>query len=137
MSGKFLTEYAAFNEVDPKATRLIHDESSQYAAAKLHMESHLRITPPTDENLYLGHRGAMDDVPFQRVPVLQALAQPRPRILIADGTGLGKTLEAGMVMAELIQAGQGQAHPGGHAQEYADAIPKGNVDTVYDSAHSA
>lgn len=105
---KFLTEYAAFNEVDPKATRLIHDESSQYAAAKLHMESHLRITPPTDENLYLGHRGAMDDVPFQRVPVLQALAQPRPRILIADGTGLGKTLEAGMVMAELIRRGRGK-----------------------------
>ncbi|MDE2732559.1 MAG: DEAD/DEAH box helicase [Bacteroidota bacterium] len=105
---KFTTEYAEFNEVDPTATQLIHDESSEYAAAKLHLESHLRITPPTDRNLYVANRGAMDDVAFQRVPVLQALDQPRPRILIADGTGLGKTLEAGMLMSELIRRGRGK-----------------------------
>lgn len=105
---QFLTEYATFEEVDPKRTQLIHDSSRGYEAAKLHLESHLRITPPTDQDLYIGNRGAMDDVNYQRVPVLQALDQLRPRILIADGTGLGKTLEAGMLMVELIRRGRGK-----------------------------
>ena len=86
---------------------MIHDGSQGYEATRLHLESHLRITPPTDRNLYIGNRAAMDDVNYQRIPVLQALDQPRPRILIADGTGLGKTLEAGILMAELIRRGRG------------------------------
>ena len=105
---KFLTELDAFTEVDPKQVILKHDESAGYAAAKLHIECLLRTTPPTDEFLYLGHRGAMDDVPYQRLPALLALEQPRPRILIADGTGLGKTLEAGILIAELMRRGRGR-----------------------------
>ena len=105
---QFLTEYTPFTEVNPKKTQLKLDKSSGYAAAKLHIESHLRMTPPTDDRLYLGNRGAMDDVPYQRVPALMALEQPKPRILIADGTGLGKTLEAGILMAELIRRGRGR-----------------------------
>ena len=104
---QFLTEYSTFEEVDPRRTQLIHDSSQGYEATRLHLESHLRITPPTDRNLYIGNRAAMDDVNYQRIPVLQALDQPRPRILIADGTGLGKTLEAGILMAELIRRGRG------------------------------
>ena len=50
----------------------------------------------------------MDLVPYQLDPALQALKQPRQRILIADATGLGKTLEAGILTTELIQRGRGQ-----------------------------
>ena len=42
----------------------------------------------------------MDVLLYQREP---ALKRPRPRILIADGTGPGKTLEAGILIAELIR----------------------------------
>ena len=39
---------------------------------------------------------------YQRGPALPALKRPRPRILITDGTGPGKTLETGILIAELV-----------------------------------
>ncbi len=95
-------------EVNPRETELVRDPSPNYLAARLHIESLLRTTPPPDNRLYLGHRGAMDELLYQREPALLALKRPRPRILIADGTGLGKTLEAGILIAELIRRGRGK-----------------------------
>ncbi len=46
--------------------------------------------------------GRLDIAPYQLVPVMRALRMSRPRLLLADGVGLGKTVEAGLVMAELI-----------------------------------
>lgn len=39
---------------------------------------------------------------FQLVPVVMALNSPSVRLLIADDVGLGKTIEAGLIMNELI-----------------------------------
>ena len=94
--------------LDPAETRLVQDNSSSYKASLLYIESLLRKTPPTDENLYIGHKGAMDSVPYQLDPAIQALKQPRQRILIADAVGLGKTLEAGILLSELIRRGKGK-----------------------------
>jgi ATP-dependent helicase HepA len=38
--------------------------------------------------------------------VEQALAQPHPRVLLADEVGLGKTIEAGLILARLLQSGR-------------------------------
>ncbi|MCD4789544.1 MAG: ATP-dependent helicase, partial [Bacteroidales bacterium] len=90
----FLTEIEKAIEIlDPAKTKLVKDKSSSYQASLLYMESLLRKTPPTDENLYIGHNAAMDSVPYQLDPAIQALKQPRQRILIADAVGLGKTIE--------------------------------------------
>jgi ERCC4-related helicase len=108
----FLTDLEArrtpIQVLDPAATRLVPDRSNQYEDSLLYLESLLRQTPPTDANIYIGHQAAMDLVPYQLDPALQALDKPRQRILIADAVGLGKTLEAGILVSELIRRGRGK-----------------------------
>ena len=84
------------------------DASPTYNAAILYLESLRRRSVANDEQIHLGHRGVMNLVPYQLDPALQALKQPRARILIADAVGLGKTLEAGTLATELIQRGRGK-----------------------------
>lgn len=40
--------------------------------------------------------------PYQLVPAVRALRMSRVRLLLADGVGLGKTIQAGLVLTELI-----------------------------------
>ena len=94
--------------LDPAATRLIPDTSPQFAKSLLFMESQLRQAVPSDSRVRAGHLAAMDSVPYQLEPARQALRQPRQRILIADSVGLGKTLEAGILVSELIARGRGR-----------------------------
>jgi len=105
----FLDEIDKDIEVlDPAETKLVQDFSRSYQKSLLYMESLLRQMPPTDDNLYIGHKAAMDRVPFQLDPAIQALQQPRQRILIADAVGLGKTLACGILLSELIRRGKGK-----------------------------
>jgi SNF2 family DNA or RNA helicase len=108
-SALFLSELEEDIEVlDPANTVLVPDTSRTYNDAVLYLESHRRRSIPNDELIHLGHRGVMNLVPYQLDPALQALTQPRSRILMADATGLGKTLEAGILATELIQRGRGK-----------------------------
>ncbi|MDP2647593.1 MAG: helicase-related protein [Desulfobacterales bacterium] len=104
----FLEEIDQIEPLDPVNTDLVADTSSFYRDSLLFMESLLRQTPPTDEHLYIGNQGAMDVVPYQLDPAIQALKQPRQRILMADAVGLGKTIEAGILLSELIRRGKGK-----------------------------
>jgi len=92
----------------PEDTKLVPDTSSEYRKTILYIESNLRRIAPSDANLYVGHKAAMDPLDYQLEPALLALSQPRQRILIADAVGLGKTLEAGILVSELIKRGRGR-----------------------------
>lgn len=48
------------------------------------------------------YHGAVEVEDFQLVPLLKALQMPRISLLIADDVGLGKTIEAGLVLQELV-----------------------------------
>ena len=94
--------------LEPAKTELVPDTSSHFNSTFLYLEAQLRRSTPNDELIRLGHRSVMNLVPYQLDPALQALRQPRQRILIADAVGLGKTLEAGILTTELIQRGRVQ-----------------------------
>jgi superfamily II DNA or RNA helicase len=108
-SALFLTELEDSIEIlDPAKTLLVADTSPTYNATMLYLESQRRRSVPNDERIHLGHRAVMNLVPYQLDPALQALRQPRARILIADAVGLGKTLEAGVLATELMARGRGK-----------------------------
>ena len=111
-SARFLTcleeEADAIQVLDPAETRFEQDMSPGFEKSRLFIEAQLRQITPADQRIHLGHKAAMDPVPYQLDPALQALNQHRQRILIADAVGLGKTLEAGILMTELMRRGRGK-----------------------------
>lgn len=94
--------------VDPVKTALVADESPFFSRSRLYIESQWRQKVPTDTRLHIGDKAAMNLLPFQLEPAQISLRQPRQRILIADAVGLGKTLEAGILISELIARGKGK-----------------------------
>ena len=102
----FLTALDEVRELKPEDTELVHDDSPYYRHSRLYLEALLRRSPATGDALYIGHRGAIHRTDYQMQPAAKALGQLRHRILMADAVGLGKTIEAGILLSELIQRGQ-------------------------------
>ena len=103
----FLTELDKIHELKSEETALVYDDSPQYRRSRLYLDALLRRSPATDNALYAGPRGAIRSADYQFQPAAKALRQLRPRILMADGVGLGKTIEVGVLLSELIQRGRG------------------------------
>ena len=108
------TFYASLDQVtalDPAAAVLRADDSPRYRTARLWLESTIRKTavPIADPSLTVSTAGLTDVLAYQESAVRQALdpANPRPRILLADAVGLGKTIEIGMILSELVRRGRG------------------------------
>ena len=102
----FLTMLDEVTVLDPAETQLIPDSSAGFLAGRLNIEARLRQSAVQDDALVMGHQAVMDVMDFQLEPALRVLKQLRPRLLIADTVGLGKTLEAGILAAELVRRGR-------------------------------
>jgi superfamily II DNA or RNA helicase len=63
----------------------------------------LRATEGIEDEPLLGvWNSAIQVHPYQLEPVLRALSMPRVSLLLADGVGLGKTIQSGLVLEELL-----------------------------------
>ena len=92
------TFYASQLEVEPERDddfqNLTCDQFHAYLTA-------LQIRYPGLSTLYSLNAARINFVPYQYRPVLRFIRSDRPRLLIADSVGVGKTIEAGLILREL------------------------------------
>jgi len=60
-----------------------------------------QIRKPSADSLYSLNAARIDFVPYQFRPALKMIKSNTPRLLIADGVGVGKTIEAGLLLKEM------------------------------------
>lgn len=81
------------------------DDTPQYSWIDLQtLQSYLsafEINNPSSGSLYSLNSARIDFVPYQFRPALKLIKSDEPRILIADSVGVGKTIEAGLIIKEL------------------------------------
>ena len=106
----FFTELDYIEPLRPDKATLSLDDSPAFRRSRLFIEALLRKTPlPSSETrLAIGPRQLLNDLEYQKRPAQLALEALRPRLLIADSVGLGKTLEVGILLSELIRRSRGE-----------------------------
>ena len=102
LQGQELDLLTPLEQIDP----IRHDFDSARGAPLRHwlvyhqaflLEQNLGV-----DSLLSAQPGRLRIEPYQLVPVLRALRMGRVRLLLADGVGLGKTIQAGLVVCELM-----------------------------------
>ena len=92
------TYYESQLQADPSD----EEERRKVGVRELHARlTSLQILSPSTANLFSLRSGRVQFVPYQYRPVLKLVRADRPRLLIADEVGVGKTIEAGLILKEL------------------------------------
>ena len=98
VDGDVQTFYASQLQVETERDDDLHNLTCGQFHAYL---TALQIRYPGLSNLYSLNAARVDFVPYQYRPVLRFIRSDRPRLLIADSVGVGKTIEAGLILREL------------------------------------
>ena len=97
VDGNIRTFYESQIEADLNDTsaKIVSIDKLRYSLTALY------INRPSSNSLYSLGVARIDFVPYQFRPVLKLIRSNEPRLLIADSVGVGKTIEAGLILKEL------------------------------------
>ena len=76
--------------------------AARWSALSPYLDPAGGVGPPPREPVASPFHGGVCVESYQLVPLLKALRMPRVSLLIADDVGLGKTVEAGLILTELL-----------------------------------
>lgn len=102
LQGREIDLLSPLETVTPASTPLDPAHAGRLQDWRVYHDAFLLEQRLGPDALLAAQPGRLRPAAYQLVPVLRALALPRPRLLLADDVGLGKTVEAGMILAELI-----------------------------------
>ncbi len=91
-----------FEKVEPEKQALRPDQAAPLPNWLVYHQAFLLEQALGPEALLAVQPGRLRIEPYQLVPVLRSICMSRVRLLLADGVGLGKTIQAGLVVTELI-----------------------------------
>ncbi len=98
VDGEIKTYFASQLQVEIQS----EDDSHRFSCDEFHAYlTALQIQSPVLSTLYSLNTARIDYIPYQYRPVLKFIKSDRPRLLIADSVGVGKTIEAGLILREL------------------------------------
>ncbi|MFO0824469.1 MAG: helicase-related protein [Gemmataceae bacterium] len=93
---------ATYYESQLQAPPAASDERRTLTPRELHARlTSLHALSPSTANLFSFRSGRVHFLPHQYRPVLKLIRADRPRLLIADEVGVGKTIEAALILKEL------------------------------------
>ena len=97
VDGNVHTFYASQLQIEVQS-----DDIHTYSCDEFHAYlTALQIRYPALSALYSLNAARVDFIPYQYRPVLKFIKADLPRLLIADSVGVGKTIEAGLILREL------------------------------------
>ena len=101
-TGRELDLLHPFEQIEPVIHDLRPDRAAPLRNWLVYHQAFLLEQALGPDALLAAQPGRLRMEPYQLVPVLRAIRMSRVRLLLADGVGLGKTIQAGLVLTELM-----------------------------------
>jgi len=91
-----------FEHIEAISQEFRPDQAGSLSNWRVYHQAFLLEQALGSDAMTAGQPGRLVLEPYQLVPTLRAIRMSRPRLLLADAVGLGKTIQAGLVLTELI-----------------------------------
>jgi superfamily II DNA or RNA helicase len=102
MRGEELDLLEPFEKIEPIVHEFRPDRAAPLRNLLVYHQAFLLEQSLGGDALLAVQPGRLSIEPYQLVPVLRAIRMSRVRLLLADGVGLGKTIQAGLILTELM-----------------------------------